>query len=99
MLENKKPENLLWKTARWGMAVGLIIHFISSLILTEIAHRKFNGAPVVISFFITRWFIKSQKQTGWKYEYKFVYGLIVSLVIFLIQIVLGEILFFIILRK
>jgi len=90
-----------WKKARIGLIIFGVIHFFLEAILTETAGSTIasgGAAPVVVNFFISRWFIKDQISKGKEFKNMIVTGLSVSLVVFAIRLFLGFILMYILLK-
>ena len=91
--------------AKWRKArIGLIIFGVSCFFLLAIALDKAdlrNSSPlgsVVVTYFISRWYIKRQLSLGWKFKNMIVMGLSVSLVVFLFYHILAFIALFLLSR-
>lgn len=84
-----------WKEARNGIIIFCVIHFIF-----EIASGNLSaiGAPVFFNYIISRWYINKQIEKGKRQESFLIYGLMVSGVVFVLRLILGEIVTLLILR-
>jgi hypothetical protein len=94
--EIKNPNHeTKWKAARWGVIIFCIIHF-----LYEIAagNNKSLAIPIMVNFWISAWYIKSQIEKGKEMKNLLIMGLSVSGVVFLIRLALGTV-FYLLMTK
>ena len=75
----------IWSGAIGGVIIILILHLlvtiVSSGIIEMVTKAKSipNPVPLLLNFFISKWFIKNQTKPEWKITKKpFLYGLLVS---------------------
>lgn len=90
------PREQNWKNYRKGIIIITIVHFVIKIMFDG---PKENGSffsigPVIINYLFATWFIKSKIKNGFSSKKPFLFGLKVSVVVFIIQIFLGQILYF-----
>lgn len=85
------PEKILnnkdkWKKVRTGVIIFCIIHFIFELLT---GNEKSAIVPVFINYMVSAWYIKDQISIGKESKNLFMMGLSVSSIVFLLRVVLG----------
>lgn len=80
-----------WKLYRWGVYIMTFLHWVISVIFRAMAKSAVGGAalPVLISYFVSRWYIKRRISQGVIDKKPFWYGVWVALVVMIIQMGLG----------
>jgi len=86
-----------WKNARYGLILFGFSHiFFESLFLAD---PKNVGAPVVINYLISRWYVKEQMKDNQENKNYFLYALLVSSIVFVIRVIGGLIIYQIVLHN
>jgi hypothetical protein len=75
-----------WKQARYGVITFCAIHFIFEILT---GNQKLAVFPVFVNYMVSAWYIKDQISLRKESKNLFTMGLAVSCVVFLIRLVLG----------
>lgn len=75
-----------WKTARTGVIIFCVIHFIFELLT---GNQKSAIFPVFFNYMVSAWYIKEQISVSKESKNLFMMGITISCVVFLIRLLLG----------
>lgn len=89
----EKIKEYNWKNYRKGVIVITVVHFVLKIVLDG---PKENGSilligPVIFNYLIASWFIKWKIKNGFSSNKPFIFGIKISAIIFIAQLILGYI--------
>ena len=91
--DRESLKDKLWKKSRIGLWILVLPHLIFEILVSELDNSKMGGNfqfSVIMNFFISRWYIKSQiYDKGKVVENPILYGIGIGLIVFCIRLLLG----------
>ena len=102
IIEDKKVQDKkMWKEARWGVIIICVVHFLLTAYLDYLLKNELDGVnklkpntpllPVLFNYWLASWYIKRKIESEQAEKNLLLMGLKVAAVVYLIQIILGEI--------